>query len=178
MNKNILPIVLFFFILANSVHAQSEFYDEVLTRPRTTSFNYWNVGVGPLLLIPNVGIGHRYYQDQFGFDVSLNFGSVYYVSSLQLIANALYIPNPHVERPWYFGLGGALGVGTDYKFSGAIVTASPNFLIGKELTNNNDYKSFVEAQIQFPTWGSKARKISKNLRVDFPLMYVKYGRSF
>jgi len=174
MNRFLLSTILFFIASSNLAYAQSE----TQSRNPQAAFNYWNAGVGPLLLIPNVGIGRRYYQDRFGYDVSLNLGSVYYVSSLQFIANALYIPNPQAERPWYFGLGAALGVATDHKFSGAILTASPNFLVGKELTNNDCYKSFVEAQIQFPTWGSDARKSSKSLRVDFPLMYLKYGRSF
>ena len=178
MNKVLSFFLLVVFSCINFLSAQTDSFLELPKRKTTTSFNYWNFGVGPVLIVPNVGIGHRHYHEQCGYDVSLNLGSIYYASCLQLIANALYIPNPCAENPWYFGIGGAIGIATDYRFSGASTTVSPNFLIGKEISNNGFNKTFIEMQTQIPTWFSDVRKIDRLKHFEFPLMSIKYGMNF
>lgn len=164
-------ILFFTCLFAINVHADECVYEE----PEfIQTFNYWNAGVGPLLLIPNVGIGRRHLNDHKGWDISLNVGSVIYATTVQIMANALYIPNPQAPNPLYLGAGVALGgafVGSRF----AVGAVAPDFLIGKELTNDESGKTFIEAHVQIPTW-TFGRDVKD--RTHFPFMTIKYGMSF
>lgn len=160
-------------IFAINLHADEEVYVEAECCEAAQTFNYWNVGVGPLLLIPNAGIGRRHLNDHYGWDVSLNVGSVFYVTTVQIMADALYIPNPEVCNPLYFGAGVAFGGAFGSHM--AVGAVAPDFLIGKELSNDECGKTFVEAHIQIPTW---AFGHGEKGRTHFPLITIKYGMSF
>lgn len=160
-------------LMTANVHADECFEEQSACREINQSFNYWNAGVGPLLLIPNVGIGRRHLCNHFGWDASLNVGSVVYITTVQVMADALYIPNPEMQNPLYLGAGVAFGGAFGTRF--ALGAVAPDFMIGKELSNDEDGKTFIEAHLQIPTWafGHGAKD-----RTYFPLVTIKYGMSF
>lgn len=159
-----------------NLHADEGVYEE---SEFAQTFNYWNAGVGPLILIPNVGIGRRHLSNHFGWDISLNVGSVIYATSVQVMADALYIPNPQASNPLYFGAGVAFG-GAFVISHFAVGAVAPDFLIGKELTNDEYGKTFIEAHVQIPTWtfGNDLFNHKVKDRTHFPFVTIKYGMSF
>lgn len=160
-------------IMTVQIHADEWDYEEPVCCETSQAFNYWNAGVGPLLLVPNVGVGRRQLNEHYGWDISLNVGSVVYVTTVQVIADALYIPCPQAKNPLYLGLG--VAVGGAFGSNMATGAVAPDFLIGKELSNDEDGKTFIEAHIQTPTWAFGHGKKGKT---HFPLVTMKYGMSF
>lgn len=155
-------------LVAVNSYAEEWVYEEPVCCEGQT-FGYWNVGVGPIVLIPNVGIGMRQLNGHFGWDASLNVGSIFYVTTVQAMADALYIPNPQICNPVYFGAGIAVGGAFGCRFTlGAV---APDFLIGRVLSDD----TFVEAHMQVPTW---AFGHGKNERIHIPLITIKYGMRF
>jgi hypothetical protein len=160
-------------LFTTNAHADECVYEEPECCEMAQTFNYWNAGVGPIILIPNVGIGRRYFSDHYGWDISLNVGSVIYATSVQIMADALYIPNPQASNPLYLGAGVAFGGAFGSRF--AIGAVAPDLLIGKELSNDEYGKTFIEAHLQVPTWAFGHRKKES---IYFPLVTIKYGMSF
>ncbi len=195
MNRYLLTAIIFSMTAANLAFAQpalypqsayysepqycTEYYPATTPVKKSTSYNYWNIGVGPLALIPNIGVGTRHVTGNWGYDLSLNVGSSYYFSSAQIIASALYIPNPNVENHLYCGLGVSGGVATNKHFNQAKFFLTPDVVIGKMLTNTPCSKTFVEMHVEGPMWGAGKHLSFRNKdRLDFPLVCVKYGMNF
>lgn len=140
-----------------------------------TAYPYFTLGTGPVVLIPSLGVGYRSRVRHHGFDISLNASSVIVAHAIQGQLLYHFYPDYKREDPWYIGAGVAAG----YFFEngghagGAI---SPDIAIGKEFLSSKKTKQFIEAHIQAPTWYNFHR--SKHQRLDFPLVYVKYGIAF
>jgi hypothetical protein len=46
------------------------------------AYRYVSLGVGPVIFIPNVGIGYRERYSQFGWDTALSFSTIGYAHQL------------------------------------------------------------------------------------------------
>jgi hypothetical protein len=163
-------------LFAINLHADEEVYEEPICREINQAFNYWNYGFGPVPLTPYIGVGRREMNNHFGWDASINLGSIIYITTVQATANVLYIPNPEENDPFYFGLGIAGGYAFYSHF--AISAIAPDFLIGKEYTWLENRKTFMECHLQIPTWHfGYINKKGKGV-LSIPLFVIKTGISF
>ncbi|PJD95055.1 MAG: hypothetical protein CK425_09935 [Parachlamydia sp.] len=138
------------------------------------AYRYFSLGVGPVIFIPNVGIGYRERYSQFGWDTALSFSTIGYAHQLSAHLVGHYYLNPLRRNSAYLGLGlMGSGVFTNHKEGGG--TLSPDFVFGKELERQGDSRHFIEMHVAIPTmWmGSKHTH-----SMYFPLMYIKYGIAF
>lgn len=140
----------------------------------TDGYRYFSLGVGPVVFIPNVGIGYRERSSQFGWDASLSFSTIGYAHQLSAHLVGHYYLNPLLKNSAYLGLGliGS-GVFTNHKEGGG--TLSPDFVFGKELEQQGDSRHFIEMHVAIPTmWMGSQHTRS----MYFPLMYIQYGIAF
>lgn len=140
------------------------------------SYRYFSVGVGPIVFIPNLGVGFRERRCQFGWDANLSFSTIGYAHQLSANIVGLYYLNPYEQSSPYVGLG-LLGSGIfgNHKKWDSVGTLSPDFVFGKEFERTDCSRHFIEMHVAVPTlvMGSHHSKA-----MYFPLMYVKYGISF
>jgi hypothetical protein len=138
------------------------------------SYRYVSVGMGPIILIPNVGIGYRERHSKFGWDSALSFSTIGYAHQLSAHLVGHYYLSPFQKNSAYLGLGlMGSGIFTNHKHSAG--TLSPDFVFGKVLERSNDSRHFVEMHVAVPTvWVESKHSHS----MYFPLMYIKYGISF
>ncbi|MBA3239443.1 MAG: hypothetical protein H0T62_14025 [Parachlamydiaceae bacterium] len=159
------------------IHSCMDDAEEVLELDYTgiyDAYRYVSVGVGPLIFTPNIGIGYRVRNSQYGWDTSLSFSTIGYAHQLSGHVVGHYYLDPHLDNSTYVGFGLlASGVLSNHHHSAS--TLSPDFVVGKGLESTGNRKHFIEAHVAAPTlW-----KGSKHFRtMHFPLMYVKYGFSY
>lgn len=141
---------------------------------QTYSFSYFNVGVGPILFIPNVGIGYRHRYTQAGWDAALSYSTVGYIHQL----NANFVMHCYLQpsKPYsaYLGIGGCGSLILD-NHGDKSSTVSADFVFGKELARDGNRHHFIEMHVAAPT---KFMYKHHHESFYFPLMYVKYGVSF
>lgn len=138
------------------------------------AYRYVSLGVGPIIFIPNVGVGYRERYSQFGWDTALSFSTIGYAHQLSAHLVGHYYLSPLRKNSAYLGLGlMGSGVFTNHKEGGG--TLSPDFVFGKELERSDDSRHFIEMHVGIPSmWiGSKHTH-----SMYFPLMYIKYGIAF
>lgn len=140
------------------------------------SYRYFTLGVGPGLVVPNLGVGYRQHNLHHGFDVSLSASTIIQAHIVQSSLLYHFYSNPYREDPWYVGAGveTSLLLGNHSEVAGVI---SPDFVVGKELLRKENNKHFLEAHIQAPLWATLLKK-NKMTQINFPSVYVKYGMSF
>lgn len=138
------------------------------------AYRYVSLGVGPIIFIPNVGVGYRVRYSQFGWDTALSFSTIGYVHQLSAHLVGHYYLSPLRKNSAYLGLGlMGSGVLTNHKEGGG--TLSPDFIFGKELERSHDSRNFIEMHVGIPSiWIGSKRTHS----MYFPLMYIKYGIAF
>lgn len=179
-----LLIANFSFINASCVHAvtndvyyDDSYYSEALQECDycvCDAYRYVSVGVGPIVFIPNLGIGYRQRGTQFGFDTALSFSTFGYVHQLSAHLVGHYYLSPYQQNSAYLGLG-LMGSGIITNHRDGAGTLSPDFVFGKELERNEDSRHFIEMHVAMPTlWMGSRHHHSSYI----PLMYVKYGMSF
>lgn len=137
-------------------------------------FRYATIGVGPIIFIPNIGIGYRERYGQYGLDGAFSFSTIGYAHQLSAHAVGHYYLEPEKLDSTYLGLG-VMGscILTNHGKGG--FTLSPDFVVGKELNRGSDRRQFVELHVAIPTlWMESKRTRGMYL----PLMYLKYGFSF
>lgn len=159
--------------LVNDGYWSLESYTEIPTSDTSKGYRYVSLGVGPIIFIPNIGIGYRKRYSQFGWDTALSFSTIGYAHQLSGHFVGHYYLSPLDSTPTYLGLGViGSGVITNQKKGG--VTLSPDFVFGKEFIQSDDSRHFVEMHVAVPS-------LWMNKRIGgmyFPLMYIKYGISF
>lgn len=138
------------------------------------AYRYVSLGVGPIIFIPNVGIGYRKRYSQFGWDTALSFSTIGYAHQLSAHLVGHYYLSPLRKNSAYLGLGlMGSGVITNRKEGGG--TLSQDFVFGKELERDGDSRHFIEMHVAIPTiWTTSKHTYS----MYFPLMYIKYGIAF
>lgn len=138
------------------------------------SCRYFSLGVGPVIFIPNVGVGYRERFSQFGYDTALSFSTIGYVHQLSAhLVGHYYLDSSGIYEPYLgFGLIGS-GVFTNHKEGG--FTLSPDFVFGKGIETESKNRHFIEMHIAVPTMWIDFRHANSSY---FPLMYIKYGIAF
>ena len=134
------------------------------------AYPYFTLGVGPVVILPNVGVGYRSHFLHHGFDVSLSYSPIIEAHQAQAIVAYQFYPNPYRNDPWYVGLGAATSYFFDNRHNGAL-TVAPDISVGKVLATKSGERHFLEAHIQAPTFSGADQ-------FNLPMMYVKYGVSF
>ena len=179
MKNNIICVIITLFISFNqSVFSEYSVGDSWASRPDVTSsvydaYPYFSVGVGPVVIIPNLGMGYRERYSQLGWDTALSFSTIGYAHQVSAHLVGHYYFSPMRQDSFYTGLG-VLGSGIFTNRHGACATLSPDIVFGKELERKENSRHFVEMHIAAPTLTS-ARS---SRAVYLPLMYVRYGISF
>ncbi len=174
------------FFFKNSAYCQSITNDTCTAEAQTEtsdsksgcrvydSYRYVSLGVGPIVFVPNFGIGYRTRYGQFGWDTAVSFSTIGYAHQLSAHLVGHYYLSPLRKNSGYLGLG-LLGSGviTNDKEGGG--TISPDFLFGKELKRSDNHRHFIEMHVAIPSMWITSKKTSS---MYFPLMYIKYGISF
>lgn len=138
------------------------------------AYRYVSLGVGPVIFIPNVGIGYRERYSQFGWDTALSFSTIGYAHQLSAHLVGHYYFSPLRKNSAYLGLGlMGSGIFTNHKEGGG--TLSSDFVFGKELERSGDSRHFIEMHVAIPTIGMNSKHSHS---MYFPLMYIKYGIAF
>lgn len=140
----------------------------------SNAYRYVSFGVGPIIVIPNVGIGYRQRYSQFGWDTAISFSTVGYAHQLGAHFVGHYYLSPTIKNSAYLGLG-LIGSGiftNNNKISG---TLSPDFVFGKQLDKAGDKNHFIEMHVAIPTMLIKSKRTAS---MYLPLMYIKYGIAF
>lgn len=140
---------------------------------KSDSYRYVSIGVGPILFIPNFGIGYRERYASLGYDTGFSFSTVGYAHQLSAHFVGHYYLHEQ-QNSAYLGLG-LMGSGIVPNRGRSGLTLSPDFIFGKEFKKNSESRHFIEMHVAVPTlWVN-----SKGPRgMYFPLMYIKYGTSF
>jgi hypothetical protein len=143
------------------------------------SHGYLSLGLGPFPIpMPIFGIGGRFQKGHHGFDVSVQATTV--ISLTVVKENFLYLHyfKPNLASQFY--VGGGFGITEIFqKFKSSHqrtpILASPQFIFGKEYTNDSGDRRFFQAQVDFPfvNLNSKHDRI-----VKFPAVVVSYGICF
>jgi len=136
------------------------------------AYRYVSLGVGPIIFIPNVGIGYRERYSQLGWDTALSFSTIGYAHQLSAHLVGHYYFSPSRKNSAYLGLG-LMGSGVLTNHEGGGATLSPDFVFGKELNGKSSH--FIEMHIAIPTMWMDSKHAHA---MCFPLMYIKYGISF
>lgn len=138
------------------------------------AYRYVTFGVGPIIFIPNVGVGYRERYSHFGWDTALSFSTIGYAHQLSAHFVGHYYLNPLRKNSAYFGLGlMGSGIITNHRESGG--TLSPDFVFGKELEKSGDSRHFIEMHVGVPSMWIESKNTHS---LYLPLMYVKYGMAF
>jgi hypothetical protein len=180
--------ILFAFVLLfnfSSIYSQPLMYDDYMlgTYDETptleacdqcSGYRYVSIGMGPIVFIPNVGVGYRARDFQFGWDTALSFSTIGYAHQLTAHFVGHYHLSPMEKDSAYLGLG-LMGSGVLTNRGDGGATLAPDFVLGKELTEKNNGRHFIEMHVSIPTmWMDSCRTHS----LYFPLIYIKYGISF
>ena len=139
------------------------------------AYSYMTLGVGPFVVIPNIGLGYRERYARLGWDSAVSFSTVGYVHQLSAHVVGHYYFNRCKQNSPYVGLGlmgsGVFGNHNKQNFG----TLSLDFVFGKQFQRTDDTRHFIEMHVGVPTLCMK----SKRSKVTYvPLMYIKYGFSF
>lgn len=137
------------------------------------AYRYASFGVGPIIVIPNVGIGYRSRYSQVGWDTGLSFSTIGYAHQISAHLVGHYYLSPLQKNSAYLGLGfmGSYIFTNDKEGLG---TLSPDFVFGKQLERSGDRRHFIEMHVAIPSMLVGKHPHSMYL----PLMYIKYGISF
>ncbi len=68
------------------------------------AYRYGTVGVGPVIFIPNIGLGYRERFGQYGWDTAVSFSTIGYAHQLTAHLAGHYYFNSHLKNPFYLGL--------------------------------------------------------------------------
>jgi hypothetical protein len=186
--KNKIAYLIFTFIInfafVNSAYCQQtvsdvycvESYDEVSVFDSGVrdAYRYFTLGTGPIVFIPNVGIGYRERYSRLGWDTALSFSTIGYAHQVTAHFVGHYYLNPLRRDSAYLGLG-LMGSGLFTNHKEGAGTLSPDFVFGKEFARQDNSRHFLEAHVAIPTVAMGSRHAHT---IYFPMMYIKYGISF
>lgn len=143
------------------------------------AYRYVSVGVGPVIFIPNIGLGYRQRDSQLGWDGAFTFSTIGYVHQLNVHLVGHRYFNPSQQDSAYLGLGLIGGVIFDNDLYHGY-TLSPDFVFGKELSKKGNRGQFIEMHVAIPTAfvDSTNLNLGKPKSMYFPLLYIKYGTAF
>lgn len=119
------------------------------------------------VVLPNFGIGARYQKGHYGFDVSLNLGSLVFVSCASVKGMVLFYPYPEKLHQFYYGIGPGLGyqergIPMGLPFGGAGYAwwnVNIEGVLGYEFRHSAHFKTFIQLEVSQPVYqfGGKYR---------------------
>lgn len=134
------------------------------------------------LPLPNMGIGIRRQWNHYGFDASLNIGSLLVVNHLALKAVGLYYPFPERQNQFYWGLG--LGLASSANIE--LYKSNPSFpkrahitgeaLIGYEFRPVDGLKKFIQLEVSQPLMYKNSSLCDR--RSHIPDIAIMWGIGF
>lgn len=150
--------------------------DPVVTDYRNgySEYHYATLGVGPIIFVPNLGIGYRKRYAHYGWDVSAGFSTIGYAHSLTAQGVGHYYFSPFQKNTHYIGAGLLSGLSFT-KHDRGIHSFSPLFVYGKEFRSDSENKHFIEMHVALPTCWKDGRRYRF---MYFPVVYIKYGVAF
>ena len=129
----------------------SQFQTVPEIQSETTSYRYFGVGVGPLLLpLPNAFVGIRSQTGHAGFDLGAGVATAGILTHVKGFANVLWYPSPSEQGQFYTGLGVAGGPWITYE-GDTTFTGAGNIILGKEFSHEKS-KSFFQADLAYPSF--------------------------
>lgn len=148
--------------------------ETIATETVKSQHGYVSMGAGPLPFpIPLFGIGGRFQHGHHGADLSIQgvtFGSGF--SILKENVDYLYYFKPKLASQFYMGAGVSA---TEFFSHGKVsTTLSPQFLFGKQYTNENQDVRFFQAQIEPVFFSLKGH----HRMTTFPSVILSYGICF
>ena len=147
--------------------------------PVEASYGYVSLGLGPFPIpAPLLGIGGRYQKGHNGVDGSLQFftvGSGFTIVKENI--DYLYYFKPNLASQFYVGGGIGLTETISHRKFNAFV--SPQFVLGKQYTNDAGDVRYFQAQID-PVFVRLDHFNSKHHRhvTTFPAIVLSYGICF
>lgn len=182
-------IILYFLVFifsTNPVFSQQECYTSINENntdidytlqncPVDYSFRYFNVGGGPFILIPNIGVGYRERHVNIGKDIALSVSSIGFAHQLGAYVMGHYYLSPQEQNSFYFGCG-VLGSYFTLNDGSWDCYLSPNFAFGKEFKQTGEDHHFLELHITAPSITLRHHRHCAIMYI--PLIYIKYGMSF
>jgi hypothetical protein len=114
------------------------------------AFPYVDLGLGPLVPAPTIGVGYRLQSEKQGFDLAARLSTVVVWNVFKLSALYLYYPRPNLDSQFYVGLGGA----TEWVHWSSEVHwgVSAEWIVGKQFTNRSCQRRFWQIQTGLPTY--------------------------
>lgn len=171
------------FSFANTIYSQPPFnetcWDETpaydVDCDVYDAYSYVTAGVGPFIIIPNIGFGYRERHANLGWDSALSFSTIGYMHQLSAHVVGHYYLSPSRQNSPYIGLGlmGSCVFGNHKMENWG--TLSLDFVFGKEFVRTDDSRHFLEMHVGMPTLWIESKHPTS---IYFPLMYIKYGFSF
>lgn len=154
---NLMKLFLLFLLISSILHADQE---------KRSSLYYVKLGATHPAgdssgILPNFGLGARFQRDYYGFDLSVNLGSVVFINYASLKGIFLFYPRPGKRHQLYFGLGPGIGyhltsvpVGGPF---GSATTKCGNVtlegVLGYEFRHAHHFKTFIQLELSEPTFG-------------------------
>jgi len=170
--------ILAFGLLSTSLifaDAIPETYNE--TPAVTSNKAYVSLGLGPFPIpMPLFGIGGRFQNGHHGADISIqgvSFGRGF--SVLKENVDYLYYFKPKLASQFYMGAG--LSFTEVFSRKRCQSYLSPQFVIGKQYTNDDNDVRFFQAQIE-PVFLDLNKVHKKQSWGTFPAVVISYGICF
>lgn len=142
------------------------------------SYPYATLGIGPIPILPNFGLGYRTRFSQIGWDSSVEYsttfgqGPDYHQFSCHSVG--LYYLDPCKKDSYYLGCGALGGVMSfTWCYREHLWYCSPDFVFGKQFGESK--RQFIELHINAPAAILGREKLTF---FKFPLVQIKYGVSF
>lgn len=151
-----------------------EYHDAAHDEETHDAYRYISLGVGPVIFIPNAGLGYRQRYSKFGWDTALSFSTIGYAHQLNAHLVGHYYLSPLQKNSTYLGLG-LIGSGVFTNRGKGGGTLSSDFVMGRELERKGNHKHFIEMHVAIPTMWIQSKSAQS---MHFPLMYIKYGVNF
>lgn len=156
---NLKKMLLFLLLTTSILYADHEkksslYYMKLgVINPPGDEFGYYYV--------PDFGIGARFQRDYYGFDLSVNLGSIVFLNYASIKGIFLCYPQPEKRDQLYFGLGPGIGyqltaVPMGQPF-GCATTEYGNVTLegalGYEFRHARHFKTFIQLELSQPTLG-------------------------
>jgi hypothetical protein len=133
------------------VSSEEPFKAQELDECVLDSYPYGSFGVGPIMFIPNVGLGYRERFCQWGWDAGISLSTIGYAHQFSVYGVGHYYYRPLRKNSGYFGLG-LMGSGVFNNSSRGCALVAPDFVFGKALEKEgHNNRHFIEMHVAIPS---------------------------
>lgn len=160
-----------------SISAFADAKTETVTEPENirSSYGYLGLGLDPAPIpLPIFSGGWRMQSGHNGLDLSLDLMTLGSITGVQENIAYLHYFKPNLASQFY--VGGGIGITEVFSRYRPVAYTAPQFIFGKQYTNEAGDTRFFQAKIEWPIvplTASSGRHIGK-----YPLVTVSYGICF